>query len=486
MLSDKMKLLEDRTICHFTRLCGIPHGSFNEKKISDYLCEWARGLGLKAAQDKHFNVVIRKEASPGNEAAGAVILQAHMDMVCEKSPSYKHDFKKDPIPYQIDGDMISTGGKTTLGADDGIGVALIMAILESDGFAHPRIEAVFTTAEEEDLSGALSIDGSLFTARRMINIDHAADNEVVLGSCGGMAAELALPVERIPLDGGHVCRTIGLSGLPGGHSGENIHCGNGNAIVLIGRVLRRCEPLGVLISEISGGNFRTAIPREASVTTAVPRENTEAFDTALAEMEMAFKEEYLAAAPELRLSVTEATASQALSAACTERLIRALCLSPDGISAMSDRMEHVVESSDNLGELHLEEDVCRIICEIRAAYPSTAAYIADKIAMLSELLGARFRTFGRYPGWSYDPGSKMKEISNRVYAREFGEAQKNVVLHAGLECGCFYAVIPGLDAISVGPNMWNLHSPSERMSLSSVNKMARFLVKLLEELALER
>lgn len=485
MLSDKTKSLEERAVYHFTKLCGIPHGSFNEKGISDYLCEWARGLGLRAVQDEHLNVVVYKEASPGKERAGAVLLQAHIDMVCEKAPDYQHDFRKDPIPYQIEGDIISTGGKTTLGADDGIGVALIMAVLESEVLAHPRLEAAFTTAEEEDLSGALSIDGALFTARRMINIDHVADNEVVLGSCGGMAAEIALPVERVPLPGGYICRSVALSGLPGGHSGENIHSGNGNAIVLIGRILRRCEPLGALIADISGGSFRTAIPREASVTVAVPRENCAAFDLMLEEIGREFKEEYLAAAPELRLSAAEAAASQVLSAASTKRLIHALCLSPDGISAMSDRMAHIVESSDNLGELHLEEDVCRIIYEIRSTYPSTASFIADKIALIGELLGGEFRTFGRYPGWSYDPGSKMKKISNRVYAEEFGEEQKNVVLHAGLECGCFYDAIPGLDAISVGPNTWNLHSPSEHMSISSVGKMAGFLAKLLEELALD-
>lgn len=486
MQTGEIKSLEEQTLYHFTKLCGIPHGSFNERELSDYLCGWARGLGLKAVQDERLNVVAYKEASSGAEGSGAVILQAHMDMVCEKSPSWEHDFKKDPIPYRIEGDIISTGGKTTLGADDGIGVAMIMALLESDGFPHPRLEAVFTTAEEEDLSGALGIDGGLFTARRMINVDHAADDEVVLGSCGGLAAEIALPIERLPLAGGQICRSVTLSGLPGGHSGEDIHRGGGNAIVLIGRLLRRCEPLGLLIADISGGNFRTAIPREASLTAVLPRENAAAFDRAIDDMRRAFKEEYSAAAPELRLSVAEGAASRTLSADSTKRLIRTLCLSPDGISGMSDRMEHIVESSDNLGELHLEEEVCRIIYEIRSTYPSTAAYIADRIAVLCEMVDGSFRTFGRYPGWSYDPASEMKRISNRVYAGEFGEAQKNVVLHAGLECGCFYAAIPGLDAISVGPNMWNLHSPSERLSISSTNKTVRFLARLLEEMALER
>ncbi|MEG1911105.1 MAG: hypothetical protein RR091_01315, partial [Cloacibacillus sp.] len=196
MNHDFLSSLETKTLEYFKEICKIPHGSFNEKQLSDYLRDWGKSLGLKTIQDSHNNVVICKAASEGKELADAVILQAHIDMVCEKAPDYVHDFKKDTIPWQIDGDIMSTGGKTTLGADDGIGAAIIMALLESKEAVHPRIEAVFTTAEEEDLSGALSIDGALFTTSRMINIDHGVDSEVVLGSCGGTGAEIVFDVER--------------------------------------------------------------------------------------------------------------------------------------------------------------------------------------------------------------------------------------------------------------------------------------------------
>ena len=482
-----LNLLETRTLEHFKKICEIPHGSFNEKTLSDTLCCFAQSLGLTCLQDEHNNVIVYKPAAPGYEMAAPVLLQAHIDMVCEKIPGCTVDFTNDPIPWQIEGDIISTGGKTTLGADDGIGVAMIMALLEAQDLALPPIEAAFTTAEEEDLSGALNIEGSLFSARKMINIDHGVDSEVVLGSCGGTGAELAFAVERAPAEEQSLFLEIRLTGLPGGHSGENINSGHGNAIILLNRLLLKLAAHGLRICDLKGGSFRTAIPREAMVSAAFPSASKE---TVFAEIEKSckeFQEEYGFVAPQLRLEpklISETP--MPLTAATTAKLLSAVALSPNGIAEMSGKMPGVVESSDNLGELHLDEERCRLVYEIRAAALSERLYIEERIRLLAEILKASFNTSFAYPAWTYNPDSELKRLSNEVYKEAFGSEQKNVVLHAGLECACFCEKLPGLEAISVGPDMWALHSPTERLSLSSVRKSVCFIAELLERLAQEK
>ena len=474
-------LLQDRVFHHFGALCKIPHPSFGERQISDYLLQWARGLGLDAHQDQRWNVVIKKPASPGYEQAPTVILQAHMDMVCEKAPGVQHDFAADPIHLELDGDTLSTGGRTTLGADDGIGVAYIMAILEDSSAVHPPLEAVITTAEEEDLSGALELDASTLCGRLLINIDNAVEHELLSGSCGGIGVELALPIEYAALPDNYSAFELLLSGLPGGHSGEDIRNGHGNAIQLLGRLLHGLQgALPLAVADFSGGNFRLAIPREARAVILVPTESESNVCAMVEQMQRLFTKEYRVVAPKLRVELRPcAKPERVLSAPSLLRLIQALYLSPNGILEMDSAVPGVVSSSDNFGELRLVKDQAVLVFEIRAAHESARDYIHQKLEVLAELLGGQCRGFAAYPGWAYNPDSRLRTLAQAVYQNEFGEEIRPVTVHAGLECGCFFPKIPGLDAISIGPDTWGLHSPSERLSVSSTQRVYRYIKALL-------
>lgn len=485
-------LQENRVMYHFAKLCQIPHPSFKEKRLSDYLLRWAKDQGLEASQDEYHNVFIRKPATPGYEDAPAVMLQAHIDMVCEKAPEVEHDFDTDPIRIQLDGDLLSTGGRTTLGADDGIGVAYALAILEAQDLPHPPLEVLLTTAEEEDLSGAQNVDASSFKARMLINIDNAVEHELLAGSCGGIGVEVELPAEPEPVPDGYQAYQVELSGLLGGHSGEDIHRGHGNANILLGRLLHACvRELPVRIGALNGGSFRLAIPRDAQVLLYIPVDKEEKFKEIVDKMTEVFRREYEAVTPEFAVSVSVPVTgadcggeARACSPEAARRLVQALYLSPNGINEMNNAVPGVVESSDNLGELRLEMEQGRfvIIYEIRASFDSTREYLYQKIQILTELLGGTVRGFTDYPSWSFDPHSRLRKTASEVYQREFGEKIVTKAVHAGLECGCLMPKMPGLDAISIGPDAWGLHSPQERLSISSTDRVYWFVKKMLEEM----
>lgn len=304
-----MKDLEkDIIFQHFLQICQIPRKTYLEQGISNYLFSWAKQRKLEVYQDEHWNLLIRKPASEGYEKRQGIILQAHMDMVCEKSPEVRHDFLKDPIPLQLDGDFISTGNKTTLGADDGIGMAFAMTILTEENLKHPPIDVIFTTAEEEDMSGALAVDSSWFHTNRVINLDNSVDHEIIAGSSGGKGVEMKLPVETIlKPEGSHEYR-ITISGLTGGHSGEDIHKGLASANVLLGRLLSYMrEKFSFYISEIQGGNFRLALAREASVVVAISPEDFSILQKSVAEFEHRIKTMYQETEKQIQIEIMEAT-----------------------------------------------------------------------------------------------------------------------------------------------------------------------------------
>lgn len=480
---------QNRVLYHFASLCRIPHPSFKEKRIGDFLLNWAEEHGFLAGQDQWNNVWIKKPASPGYEAAPPVMIQAHTDMVCEKAPGVDHDFDTDPILPQLDGDLLSTGGRTTLGADDGIGVACAMAILEAEDLPHPPLEILFTTAEEEDMSGAQHVDASQFQARLLINIDNAVEHELLAGSCGGIGAELKLPAKLCPVPEHWAACRLSVSGLPGGHSGEDIHRGHGNANILLARLLyafKKAFP--VRIGELNGGSFRLAIPRDAQALIYVPQEMKGRVQEITAQYVQIFNKEYEAVAPDLAVTVTEdekaGSGDRASSPEALGSLIQVLYLSPNGISEMNNALPGMVESSDNLGELRLEKEEGQftIVYEIRASFESTREYLFQKLQVLSELAGGTCRGFADYPSWSFQPHSRLREAALKVYKKEFNEEMEVKALHAGLECGCLMPKMPGLDAISVGPDAWGLHSPQERLSISSTDRFYCFLKGLLKEL----
>lgn len=477
-------LRKNRVFYHFLEISKIPRQTFFEKEISNFILNWAKELGLEVHQDEKYNLLIRKPATLGYENKKPIIIQAHIDMVCEKRPEVEHDFKKDPIKLVLDEDILSTGNRTTLGADDGIGVAMAIAVLEDKNLKHPPIDVILTTAEEEDMSGALNVNKSWFNTNRLINIDHVVDNEIIAGSCGGKGVELKFPLEYTKKLDNYKGYKIKISGLKGGHSGEDIHKGRANANILLANLLNLLrEKINFLVSDLKGGNFRLAIPREAYVTVALEEKDVENLKGLVKSFENEIKKLYEETDKDLKIEVSvENLAENLLSKNTVDKIIDAIILSPNGISNMIGSL-NVVESSCNLGEVYIEENHIYLVTEIRATFIKNRDYIYNKIALIGKYLGGELKDFAAYPSWIYQAQSNLRNTANKVYSEMFGENIKTLAVHAGLECGCFVDKIQGdMDAISIGPNTWDLHSPSERLSVSSTEKIYNFLTKILENL----
>lgn len=472
------ELLKDRVFFHFYQICQIPHGSGNEKAISSYILRWAQGLGLDAVQDEADNVFIRKAASPGYESAPVVMLQAHMDMVCEKAADADHDFLTDPIDWVIDGDQLSTGGKTTLGGDDGIGVALAMAVLEAQGLAHPALEVLFTTMEEEDLSGAERFDKSKLKARYLINLDHDNDREVLCGSCGGMQVDVRIPVEPQAVEAGWEPYRLAVSGLKGGHSGDDIHRGRGNANILLTRMLMAVEDCcGFRIHRIRGGSFRLAIPRDAEAVIWLPAGQAGKVREALERLQAQIRAELAVTADRVKLTL-ESTQAEPWGTA-PRTVLDAMALMPDGIFQMNEMLTGQVDTSDNLGEIYLDERELHLVLEIRSARDSLREFLFRRMERLARLLGGTCRWSNAYPSWDFHPVSPLRELCSRVYEQTNGEKPAFRAIHAGLEVGYFFGTGRNMDAVAIGANCRDFHSPSETVQISSVKKIYGCLCDIL-------
>ena len=479
----------------FRELSRIPRESGNEKEVSDWIKSWAESLGLPVVQDDIWDLIITKPASAGYEDHEPVLMQAHIDMVCEKNSDSDHDFAKDPIELKLDGDWIVSANGTTLGADDGIGVSAAMAVLADDTLPHPPLEVVFTVQEETTFAGAESIDVSAIKSRRMINLDHADEAELIVGSCGGTGAKFTLPLSReSAAPSGWSGYRIRLFGLKGGHSGEDIHRGRGNAISLLLRLLETSE---LRVVSISGGTNRLAIPREAEAVVLAP--DGETLEAILADVKQTFRKEYSGAAPDLDITAepvdgggsanvagTAAAADGAvllpLTADAMQMISAAVRLYPNGIAQMNGSFEGLVESSDNIGIISTEGDVLTLVSEVRGAYQSTVQDITGTIDTLAALLGASVEYFNGYVPWEFEADSKLRDLAVSTYTEMFGGEMRQLALHAGLECGFFAEKIPGLDLISIGPNCQYFHSPEERVSVTSVEHFYSFLKALLRKL----
>lgn len=474
-------LKENDVFKHFIKITEIPHNSFEEKELSDAIKSWAEDMKFEVKQDDHNNLLIRKKGSKGRENEKPVILQAHIDMVCEKIPTYDHNFSKDPIPLVLEGDILSTGGKTTLGADDGIGVALAMAVLEN-ATDHPPLDAIFTTAEEEDLSGAINVDKSWFFTNRLINIDNTFDNQIVMGSAGGKGVEVIFDKDLEKLSGDKVFYQVDVCGLMGGHSGEDIDKGRGNAIIILANLLDYLKKdLDYRLTKIGGGNFRLAIPREAKATLAIDRKDKDIFFEKVSKFKGFMEEIFHTSAKDFDIVIEEEEKSEsAIKKESLEKIIDFILLFPNGINDMMPGLG-IVESSCNLGEINMGEEI-KLAAEIRATYEINTDLIYRKIEILGKNLGARVRDFAAYPSWKFMADSELAEAYRKTHESLYGEDMEVIVIHAGLEPGCFAPKIEDMDAISIGPNVWSLHSPSERVSISSTDKTYRILTKLLKNI----
>lgn len=472
------RIFDNRILSIFRDINRIPRESGNEKGVSDFILKWAQAKGLQAVQDKYNNLIIRKPASAGYENHEAVLLQAHMDMVCEKHSGSTHDFSKDPIELKVDGDWLMSARGTTLGADNGIGVAAAMAVLEEENINHPPLEVVFTVEEETSFAGAENVDVTDLKATRMINLDHAAENQIIAGSCGGTGVEFTMPLERYSeIPPGCKGYRLAVSGLLGGHSGEDIHRGRGNAITLLIRLLE--NPAFKVVS-IEGGTNRLAIPREAFAV--VLAEDEESVRRAVSHAKAAFRREYGSSAPDLDVTFEDAKAGLPLTSDSFNRIAAAVRLYPNGIVNMNGCFECTVESSDNIGIISTKSDELRLVSEVRGAYRTTVDSVVKSIEALAGLLGAKVQLFNGYIPWEYNDSSALKELALSVYEEMYGKAMECIALHAGLECGFFAEKKPGLDIIAIGPDCLYFHSPQERVNIPSTLRFMDFIKKLLSRL----
>ena len=464
----------------FRVISDIPRPSKHEEQISQFLFRWARERGLEAEQDEKLNILIRKPATPGYEGAPGIMLQAHMDMVCEKAPEAEHDFMKDPIHWELDGDILSTGRRTTLGADDGIGVAMAMAVLDDDTLSHPALEVLFTTAEEDDFSGAEHFDVSKMTATRLINLDHANEKQILCGSCGGISAELTVPIASGPVPEGWSAFELAVDGLHGGHSGEDIHRGHGNATTLLARVLLALSQSGEMkLGPVKGGTFRLAIPREAKAVVCIPQEREQELTALVAQQQETMRRELSATGDKITVQARPTQNPEWCSQ--PDRFLAALLLAPDDIYQMNETLVGLVDTSDNMGECYLDQNGLRLVFEVRSARDSLADYLCQRIQQLALLLNGQCQTDCRYPSWDFQPDSPLRQAAEQVYVRQFGHVPEYLTVHAGLEVGLFSQYKPDLDAIAIGPDCWNFHSPSEQVSVSSTQRVYDLLRGILTE-----
>lgn len=476
----RKQLLQNPTFQHFDKLCRIPHISGKEQAISNYLLAWAESLGLAAEQDAHFNLYIQKPATSGYECAPVVMLQAHLDMVGSKSSGENVNFEKDVIPWVIEGNTITTGGKTTLGADDGIGVALAMTVLGDKIHAHPAIEVALTTMEEVDFSGAESFNFP-FRAVSLINLDGSNDNQLLCASSGGMAAEIRLPLERVTLPEACRCVRIAISGLAGGHSGREINRGRDNAIGILGRFLLQIKKMfPFTISDLDGGDSYIALARDAQAELVLAAEDISALEKEAAELEETLHKEHPITGKKIRVSLNEC--KEPSHAYMAEPIIMMLSLSPNGIVQMNEMFPEIAASSVNMGTARMNEGFLTLKYDIRSLSEKMGKSTYEKLELLAELAGAGCRQSTSYPSWDLRADSLLRDTAATVYRRMYGEEPEICSIHVGLEVGYFFLKKEGMDAIAYGPNRWNNHSPSEGMSIPSVYKAEEYLFTLLSEL----
>ena len=481
-MSYVLEHLEPKAVFHFFEdLTRIPHGSRNTKAISDYCVAFAKERSLWVYQDELNNVIIKKPASAGYEAAPAVILQGHLDMVAEKTPDSPMDFTRDALELQVEGDYVSAKD-TTLGGDDGIAVAMALAILDSSEIAHPALEAVFTVDEEIGMEGAQGLDFSQLSARRMLNIDSEDEGIFTVSCAGGASANVSIGLTTAPCALPRV--RLSVSGLIGGHSGQEINKGRANANLLLGRVLDALvQKLPVRLVSAAGGLKDNVIPNAAEALLAIDAADLAAAEAIAAEFDAAFRKEYAAADPGVTVTLAPAeAAAQALTEEATLRVVRFLLLVPNGIAAMSMDIPGLVQTSCNLGIFHVTDGVLTAVSSVRSSVATQKQMLLTRFDALTQMLGGSLQITGAYPAWEYRRESALREKLVEVYRAQTGKEPKIEAIHAGLECGLFAGQLPGLDCVSFGPDLVDIHTTREKMSISSVQRTWQFLLGVLAAL----
>lgn len=467
---------------YFEEISNIPRGSGNEKAISDYMVSFAKAHDLWVMQDEVNNVYIKKPATPGYEGLPTVMIQGHLDMVCEKNKDTVHDFEKEGLKLKIDGDFIRAEG-TTLGADNGIAIAYQMAILSDATLQHPALEILMTTAEETGMFGVAGMHPEYLEGKVFLNLDTDIEGEFLVSCAGGARAAITLPVKKQDLKD-VVTYRITINQLLGGHSGADIHRERANANVLIGRMLNDVsKQVPFTLVEVAGGSKDNVITREAEAVIAIEAQRVSALETALAALGETYKSEYTAQDPNLSMKWESVSgAAQSLDKESTEKVIELLMALPYGVMGYSMQIEGLVETSLNIGVIKIEGETFKVTIALRSSVPSKKQWLIDKLQITCKQIGANCEISGQYPAWTYAKNSRIRELASEVYEKMFEQKPEIKAIHAGLECGFILEKLPHLDMIAFGPNVYDIHSPEERASISSMAKIYGFLVTLLEEM----
>ncbi len=480
-----LKLEPKKVWQFFADLTQIPRPSKKEQGAVEYVKKFAQDRGLEYIVDEVGNVIIRKPATPGMENRKGVILQGHLDMVPQKNSDKEFDFEKDPIQAYVDGEWVTADG-TTLGADNGIGVALALAILDSDDIEHPPLEALFTIDEETGMTGAFNLKPGVLKGDILINLDSEEEGEIYVGCAGGLNANISFRYEKIGVSEDTVAYKLNLTGLKGGHSGIDIILGRANAAKLLFRFLYYAhKEFGVQLSDFSAGNMRNAIPREGFATVVVPKNKEKDFVKAVEEYNEIFRNEYKETDPDLSFVAQPTDRPDfVIDPVTQDNLIRAVEATPNGVIRMSASMEGLVETSTNLSIVARKDDkFIEILALIRSSVDSAKQDVADMFEAVYTLANAYSIGFdGEYPGWKPNMDSEILQVMKRVYKEKFGKEPKVMAIHAGLETGILGAKYPNWDMVSIGPTIKYPHSPDEKVHIGSVQKIWDFLLEVLKNI----
>lgn len=472
----------ERVFHYFEEISAIPRGSGNTEGIRSYLEEFAKAQNLRYIKDEGGNIILFAPGSEGYESSAPVILQGHMDMVCQKSAEVEHDFTKDPLELMTDGEYIFANG-TTLGADDGIALAYILAILSDDSIAHPPIEAVITTDEEIGLLGADKLDCGVLTARRMINLDSESEGVFTCGCAGGVRVDIALPIERIRQKGLPVQITV--DGLRGGHSGQMIDTYRANADKVIARFLYALgNETSYSLESIAGGDKDNAIPQAAKANIVIDAEDYPIVVTFAEKYQADLRNEFSGIDDQIAIHTAKGNVHKinVMTPESQDKALFLLMHSPYGVRKMSGAIEGLVETSSNLGIVRTGEKEFACTTSLRSSVFSARKALEDELDSLTRMVGATIRFVGAYPAWEFNEESALRDTMMDAYEEMKGEEPLIDVIHAGLECGLFYERMPGLDAVSMGPDMYDIHTFKEKLSIASAKRTFELLLNVLARL----
>lgn len=481
-MADLTKLAPHEVWREFEAITRVPRPSKKEEKIRDYLVGWAKEHGLEHRCDATGNVVIRKPATAGYEGRPTVVLQSHMDMVCEKNSDVAFDFERDAIRTRIDDGWVRAEG-TTLGADDGIGMAAALALLASDAIEHPALEALFTVDEETGLTGAFGLGEGMLTGKYLVNLDSEDEGELFIGCAGGVDTVATFSPMVTPAPDGFDFFRIDVKGLAGGHSGDDIDKGRANSNKLVARLLYELLPYGPVLNRFDGGNLRNAIPREAFAIFGVPAESAADVCERCRAFAVEIVEEFKYTEPDLRMTLDKIEGVEwVLDPVTMQALVGALVGLPNGVLAMSHAVEGLVETSTNLASVKFGSNGIVVTTSQRSSVESAKRYAAQTVEAVLRLAGAEVAHSDGYPGWTPDPDSHLLRVTERCYEELFAAKPKVRAIHAGLECGLFLEKYPELDMVSFGPTLRGVHSPDERLEIATVQKFWDLLCAVVRSL----